>query len=59
MKDIFPKGLGQKYWCVLYMGAHYTQQNMVQSKTQKLGWNFIWKYKGFLEKNTVIDASIF
>ena len=29
MKGFFPESLGQKLGCALYMGAHYTHQNMV------------------------------
>ena len=30
MKDFFPESLGQKCGCTLYIGVHYTWQNIVR-----------------------------
>ena len=32
MKDFFSWNFGQKFGCAAYMGAHYTQQNMIPTK---------------------------
>ena len=37
MKDFFPESLGQKCGYALYTGAHYTQQNMVLTKSCHAG----------------------
>ena len=53
MKDIFPESLGQKCGCALYIGVHYTQQNMVHTYTKIQSGVGSKNFSAFTQWNTM------